>query len=144
MAISKEKVEEVLKLEAFDRYDYFIKRVKETEKFFVLEDENNDLEIMDLGDAEAIAVWPDQEFADIFIQGEWKDCNIKRYSLKHLKSTLLPTCKKKQWEIDVFPLIDKSGVVASYSDVEKDLQPKERVKRNPRVRNKKKRDNTKY
>lgn len=140
MAISKDKLEEVLNLEAFDRYDYFIQRVKETQQFFILEDENNDMEILDLGDAEAIAIWPDQEFANAFVQGEWKDCKIKRYALKHLKNTLLPTCKKNNWEIDVFPVADKSGLVASYSDIEKDLKPKERIKRNPRVRNKKKRN----
>lgn len=71
MKTSKE-IEGVLKCDIRKKYEYFIKKVVDSEQVWALRDEEGWATLGD-DDREFIPLWPKKEFSDLHISGEWEN-----------------------------------------------------------------------
>jgi len=73
MIISVKEFEAVMKLSAFDRYKYFIKKVGDSELMYTIIDANGNLAIAEGGGKNVLSFWPAAQSAMAVVTNEWKD-----------------------------------------------------------------------
>ena len=76
-----EEVKHVLKINMNKKYEYFIKRVVDSEKVWSLKDKDGWV-TLGIEDKYYFPIWPKKEFADICIGDEWSECYAECISLK--------------------------------------------------------------
>lgn len=121
MKITSKEIEAVSQLEAFKRYEYFIKRVADSEKIYTLIDDNGDLAVADVDDSTVISFWSASEFAENNAVDEWSSFSVKEISLEEFEEEIIDVIEKNNWLINVFSAKDKSGFVVDINEFAKDL-----------------------
>ncbi|WP_295181277.1 DUF2750 domain-containing protein, partial [uncultured Christiangramia sp.] len=71
--MNKKKVDNVIKLSCKDRYGYLIRKVADFEKIFLICDSFGGLVTIGDSNLKSIPVWPEKEFAELFLTNDWKN-----------------------------------------------------------------------
>lgn len=121
MKITDKEIEAVSNLDAFQRYQYFIKRVADSEKMYSLHDKNEYFALAAVGDRTVFSVWSAPEFALINAIGEWNTFSVKEISLEEFEDELIDKIEENQWLINVFSIKEKSGFVVDINEFAKDI-----------------------
>ena len=121
MEISKQEFEAVCKLEPFDRYQYCIKRIADSELMFSLVYLDDEFALAEVDGEAFISIWSANEFAKVNIVDEWSDCTVKEFSLDVFETEIIKQVQDKGWLINVFGLNGKSGFVVTLSEFLRDL-----------------------
>lgn len=116
----KEK-ENILKLEPFKRYQYFIKKIADFEELWTIVDENEDYAISEIDDLNFISFWTTEEFIYSNLEEGWKNCKPLKLSLDDLENELFEIIAAENYLINVFPINGKSGFVVSMEEFRRDL-----------------------
>ncbi len=64
---SKE-IENILKLEPFKRYEYFIKKAADFEQLWTIIDQDGDYVISEIDEFSLISFWPAEEFITLYLK----------------------------------------------------------------------------
>ncbi|MDQ0065123.1 DUF2750 domain-containing protein [Chryseobacterium lathyri] len=72
--MNSKEIENVLKLEPFKRYEYFIKKVADFEQLWTIVDEDGDYAVSEVDKFSLISFWPAEEFVSLDLQEGWEDC----------------------------------------------------------------------
>jgi len=118
--MNKKKVDNVIKLNSKDRYGYLIRKVADFEKIFLICDSYGSL--VTIGDSlsKCIPVWPEKEFAELFLTNEWKNYKVKSFSLEQFL-TWLDKATSEKYEIAGFPNLDLNAVVTTMDEIKNHL-----------------------
>ena len=121
MKITNKEIEAVSQLEAFQRYEYFIKRVADSEKMYTLVDENGYFAIADIENSAVLSVWPAFEFAENNAVDEWGSYSVKEITIEEFEEDIIDIIEKNNWLINVFSIKGKSGFIVDLNEFAKDL-----------------------
>lgn len=109
------KIENVLKLDSKFRFNYFIRKVVDFEVVWGLYGTGWVTSIVN--GEEVIPFWPEEEFARICADGEWKGFSAKAISLDDFLLKWLPGMKRDGRRSAVFPSVDGKAVVVDADEL---------------------------
>jgi hypothetical protein len=114
--IHPSKIKNILKLNPYDRYLYFLRKVTDFELLFILEnefDENGKLLIL---------LWPEIEFSQLWLNSKNKDSiKVKKISINDFLENILNKLNDKNVQITIFPTETDKGYNCKITDLKKDL-----------------------
>lgn len=97
-------------LDAEQRYDYFIQAVADLEKIWILVDEEGFV-LVDADDERCIPVWPHAEVAELWINGDWAQCQAQAVDIATWLDKWTNGLDGDELAIAVFPHAQEPGVV---------------------------------
>ncbi|SHN59347.1 Protein of unknown function [Paenibacillus sp. ov031] len=123
-SITSKEFEAVIKLPANIRYEYFIKKVTDSEEIWGLYDDGW---AMSSDDKERLLIsfWPRKEFAEYCAYEEWLNYKAHCISLDEFISDWLPNMVEDQHKLSIFWNRDNSAVLeiqVLLNDLEKELE----------------------
>jgi hypothetical protein len=116
----KEK-ENILKLNPFERYQYFIKKIADFEELWTIVDENGDYAISEVEGKNLISFWTIEEFIESNLGDGWENCKPIRLDLDDLEEDLFNLIASEGYLINVFPINGRSGFIVSLAEFKRDL-----------------------
>ncbi|MGV2450274.1 UNVERIFIED_CONTAM: DUF2750 domain-containing protein [Ralstonia mannitolilytica] len=119
---TNKKVENILKLEPFKRYEYFIKKIADFEQLWTIIDQGGNYVISEIDEFSFISFWPDEEFVALYLEKDWEDCKPIKLTLDDLKEDVFEIINTENYLINVFPVNGRSGFVVSLEEFDRDLQ----------------------
>ena len=119
--ITKKEIEATSKLEAAARYQYFIKKVADTEKMYSLVDEGGDWAIACFGEKTLFSVWSAPEFAAACAVSEWKGFSVREFNIDDFESDIFNEIDTHDHLINVFSVKGRSGFLVDYNEFARDL-----------------------
>jgi len=120
MKITKGEIEGVSRLDAFNRYKYFIKRIVDFKKIYTLID-NGDLAVAEVKGQKVISVWSAKEFAELCIIEEWTNYKVEQINLNTFLKDYSKLVKENGYLINVFSIESKSGFVVEWDELTRDI-----------------------
>jgi hypothetical protein len=121
MKITDKEIEATSKLEPAKRYQYFIKRVADTEKMYSLVDGEGDWAIADVEDKSLFSVWSAPEFAQACALDEWKEFSVKEFTIEDFEDEIIDEIDRNGYLINVFSVKGKSGFIVDFNEFARDL-----------------------
>ncbi|ASW73695.1 hypothetical protein IQ37_19550 [Chryseobacterium piperi] len=116
----KEK-ENIIKLEPFKRYQYFIKKIADFEELWTIVNENGDYAISEVDDHSLISFWTAEEFILSNLDKGWENYRPLKICLEDLENELFKIIASENYLVNVFPINGKSGFVVSLEEFRRDL-----------------------
>ncbi len=117
--LNPKQIESIIKLPADKRYQHFIKRVVDQEELWGIYD--SDWITIKKDDGELFPVWPNKEYAQVFLQKNFPSAFVKPIDLYEFIDTFLPELGERNIAVSVFPTPDNEGHIACYEKVIDDL-----------------------
>lgn len=121
MKITDKEVDAILKLKPFDRYQYFIKRVADSEQMYTLVDKDDNWALADVEGKDVFSVWSVPEFALPCASGKWENFSVKEITIEQFEDDIIDEIDKNGYLINVFPIKGKSGFIVDINEFAKDL-----------------------
>ncbi|WP_373550639.1 DUF2750 domain-containing protein [Haliscomenobacter sp.] len=119
--ISNQELLSVSKLQPFERYQYFLKRVADFEVMYTLEDNHSNLALAEVGTVKIISFWSAPEYAIACAIDEWNDYKVREISLNDFESMVVPEIQDKGLLINIFSIPDKTGFIVDVNEFNRDL-----------------------
>ncbi|WP_077415939.1 DUF2750 domain-containing protein [Chryseobacterium sp. JV274] len=116
------EIENILKLEPFKRYEYFIKKVADFEQLWTIIDQDGNYIISEIDEFSLISFWSAEEFVALYLEKDWEDCKPIKLTLDDLKEDMFDIINSENYLINVFPVNGISGFVVSLEEFDRDLQ----------------------
>jgi hypothetical protein len=120
--LNAKHVENVLKLQAPGRYDYFIKRIADWGEIWALRTDDGWTIARDDEEREIFPVWPHRLFAELCAHGEWSDSTPTRISLSEWLESWIPELIANKRLVGVFPLPEGVGIPVDPEQIGGDLR----------------------
>ena len=79
----QQKLDNVLNLSSEDRYGYFIRKVADLERIYLIKDENGYAIFGDPQEKTIISAFPEREFANMFLTDTWSSCFVEEMNLEN-------------------------------------------------------------
>ena len=114
--VSDLEMKSVLKLDAAQRYSYFIKRVADWEVAWGLWDDGWAL-VRDDDGRTGLPLWPTQEFAQACALGEWEKYRPQMVALSDLIDDLILRLRDDGLFVGVFPTPGSRGMLVAPCDM---------------------------
>lgn len=121
MITSEKEIIAVCKLGAFERYQYFIKRVADSEKMYCLIDDIGYWAMANVEDRTVISFWSAPEYALMNAINDWDGFLVKEITVEEFEYDFADRIEKNNWLINIFPLKEKSGFVVDINEFARDL-----------------------
>ncbi|MFP9112440.1 DUF2750 domain-containing protein [Flavobacterium sp. RHBU_3] len=119
--MNSNEYDNIIKLTAFDRYKYFIKKVADFEELWTITYIDGSYALSDIDDNVTISFWPKPEYIDSNLSNGWEKCVSKKLTLDDLEDELFDFIASQNYLINVFPKNGKSGFVVSLDEFARDL-----------------------
>ncbi|HEY4197890.1 MAG TPA: DUF2750 domain-containing protein, partial [Mucilaginibacter sp.] len=111
--IKPKEIEKVSALDAFGRYQHFIKRVADLQKLYTLNSKDGNWAQSDVDDFILYPIWPFKEYAVNCMSGAWENFEVVEFDLNDFLDNALPLIVKEGFLLNVFPVGDKTGFVVN-------------------------------
>jgi hypothetical protein len=121
MTVSAKQMEAVLMLPAPKRYSHFIKKVVGWGKMWGLYDEGWAMSEAPDG-SPVLPLWPEKEYAERCIGGEWSTCEPRAIELNDVLEDLIPSLRERGVLPGVFFDINQGSINATIDELEQDLR----------------------
>ena len=118
--MNPDKVKKVFSLTSEERYDYFIRKVADFEKVWLIKDGDSILTLADESEANSVPVFPEQGFAELLLIGEWESYSVVKTDVYGFLEWL-DQLQKEGTKIACFPKDDWMAVVVSADEMKEDL-----------------------
>jgi hypothetical protein len=97
----------VSKLQAPERYDYFVKKVADWERGWTLQDERGWVAGADDEGVIHVPLWSHPLFAEMCMKGEWSKAKVVVLELDDLLDNVLPQLGRDKQRVSVMPLAER-------------------------------------
>ena len=114
------KLTNVLKLNARERYDYFIRKTADFETVYLIEEEDKFISIESESKEFIIPVYPEYDFADFFLKESCENCVVKEMDIYDFID-LLDKLEKENIRLCGFPN-NEDGIIVSAREMENDIK----------------------
>ena len=115
------EIENILKLNPFDHYQYFIRKIADWEIAYTLIFPDGDYAISIINDKKIFPIWCAKEFAELTKNDGWENCEVLELTFDDFEETLFDYIDENHLLINVFPT-DKTGFVVSLEEFARDLK----------------------
>ncbi|MDX1924749.1 MAG: DUF2750 domain-containing protein [Rickettsiaceae bacterium] len=107
--LNKHAIDRVINLNAKERYDYFVKKVVDSEKLWGLFDGGWAL-VGDINQNVYLPLWPDEEFAEMLTAKEWNGYSPKEIDLYEFVDKIVHKLESTNVSVCVFLTHKEQGV----------------------------------
>ncbi|WP_419868700.1 DUF2750 domain-containing protein [Chryseobacterium sp. CT-SW4] len=121
MADTNKKIENILKMNDDERYDYFIRKVADFEEIWGLSDDGWAL-LGDNNENRVLPLWPEKEFAELCAVDQWKDYKPELIELDNFLEKWIPGMTNDKTLVNIFSTPNAKGIVITPNDLLSDLQ----------------------
>ena len=121
MGISQKQIEAILNLPAPKRYSHFVKKVVGWKKVWALFDDGWAMSETDKGEP-VFPLWPEKEYAELCISGEWENYKPVAIELDELLDSLIPMLREREIFPGVFFIPTRGSVDVTLDTLENDLK----------------------
>ncbi|CAM3862055.1 DUF2750 domain-containing protein [Rheinheimera salexigens] len=108
--LSADELKRINALDAEQRYSYFVQAVADLEKIWILTDDDGFV-LVTAEDERCIPVWPHEELAELWIEGEWSHCIAQAIDVDTWFDKWTSGLNGDELGIAVLPDADGPGVV---------------------------------
>ncbi len=123
MIIPNEKeIANVLSLSGSERYKYFIKKVVDNEKIWGLYQDGWALVEDKRFAKKLLPMWPLKEYAELFINNEWKYYHVKSIELEDFLENFIYKMQDNDISPCIFLTLNDMGTYPSYKNLIDDLR----------------------
>lgn len=121
MRSNKREIESVSKLQPFERYRYFMKKVADFEELWVVVDNNGNIGLSNLDNKTLVPMWPKKAYIESCLIGNWKNHKPLKITLDDFEETIISVISENNYLINIFPLDNKTGFVVNLDEFIRDL-----------------------
>jgi len=100
--MNENKINSVLALSSQERCDYLLRKVADFETIYLIKDSADKTVTTGAKDEYVIPVWPEKEFAERLVTGDWKEYQVEECDIHDFVDWLAELAKQGA-HIDVFP-----------------------------------------
>jgi hypothetical protein len=118
--MNKNKIKNVFALDSTERYGYMLRKVADFETIYLIADNEDKYVMIGSNEVNVLPVWPEKEFAELFLTDDWKDYKVVEYSIYDFMDFLVDLEKDKV-ELAGFPNLDFNTVRVSATDMKNHL-----------------------
>lgn len=121
MRVTEKEVDSVSALEPFKRYQYFVKRVSDSEKMYSLQSQEANWAISEVEGHKLFPLWSAKEFAELCLIDGWEGYTIKEISLDDFEDEIISIIEAENYLLNVFSVGPKTGFVITLDEFIRDL-----------------------
>jgi hypothetical protein len=114
------KINNIFNLSPKDRYDYFIRKVVDFGKVWLIKSKGMYVALGDNAGNRIIPVWPEKEFAQLLLTDNWKGFEVEQKSLTDFMEWL-GQLQRGNLILAVFPKADFKTVVLMAEEIKERL-----------------------
>lgn len=114
------KMDNILNLSAEDRYGYFIRKVADFEEVWLIKDQDGYAIFGDQENKTTIGVFPEKEFAELFLTDTWSNCVLESKDL-NVFMEWLDKLENDNIQIAGFPNKDLKAIVVEPKEMKSHL-----------------------
>lgn len=118
--MNQQKINNVFALDSTERYGYLIRKVADFETIYLIADNEDNYVMIGSNEINVLPVWPEKEFAELFLTDDWKDYKVVEYPVNEFMD-LLDDLEKDKVELAGFPNIYLDTVHVSAIDMKNNL-----------------------
>ena len=118
--MNHQKINNIFKLDSKERYGYLLRKVADFETIYLISDNEDKYVMIGSNDLSVIPVWPEKEFAELFLTEDWKNYKVVEYDI-HDFMEWLTDLEKQNVELAGFPNLDFNTVHVSAVDMKNHL-----------------------
>jgi len=120
MTISSEQLNTIEKYDEEKRLSYLLQQVVSNKEVWILADEHGCM-MLNTEDEDCVPVWPNEEFAQRWVTGEWQACQPQAISLDKWYSRWSMGLADDELALVIFPNQDNQGLVLFPEEFEEAL-----------------------
>jgi hypothetical protein len=121
LPIASKEIESVIRLDAFQRYLYFMKRVADNAMIYYLVDESGNLGVFSFEDKTIFSIWSAKEYADLNKTEKWTAYLTREVNINEFYSNIIPIVKSSNYLLSVFAVNNKAGFIVDSEEFVRDL-----------------------
>jgi hypothetical protein len=114
------KIDNILNLSAEDRYGYFIRKVADFEEVWLIKDQDGYAIFGDQENKTTIGVFPEKEFAELFLTDTWSNCVLESKDL-NVFMEWLDKLENDKIQLAGFPNKDLKAIVVEPKEMKSHL-----------------------
>jgi hypothetical protein len=118
--MNQQKINNIFALDSKERYGYLLRKVADFETIYLIVDNENKYVMIGSNDLSVIPVWPEKEFAELFLADNWKEYKVVEYDI-HDFMEWLTDLEKEKVDLAGFPNLDFNTVHISAEDMKNHL-----------------------
>ena len=118
--MNQQKINNIFALDSKERYGYLLRKVADFETIYLIADNEEKYVMIGSNDLNVLPVWPEKEFAELFLTDDWKNYNVVEYEI-HDFMEWLTDLEKEKISLAGFPNSDFNTVHVSALDMKKHL-----------------------
>ena len=121
LKITAKEIENVLKLDAYSRYKYSIKRIADTNLIYFLIEDTGKFALSEIEGKILFPVWSAKEYAELNRINVWVKYSILEMRLGEFITDIIPILKSKDYLLSIFAANGKTGFVVEVEELIRDL-----------------------
>lgn len=118
--MNQQKINNIFALNPKERYGYLLRKVADFKTIYLIADNEEKYVMIGSNDFSVIPVWPEKEFAELFLTEDWKNYKVVEYDI-HDFMEWLTDLEKENVELAGFPNSDFNTVHVSALDMKNHL-----------------------
>ena len=118
--MNQQKINNIFALDSKERYGYLLRKVADFETIYMIAENENKYVMIGSNDLSVIPVWPEKEFAELFLTDDWKNYKVVEYNI-HDFMEWLTDLEKEKVDLAGFPNSDLNTVHVSAVDMKNHL-----------------------
>jgi hypothetical protein len=115
-----DKIKNIFSLSAEDRYGYLVKRAADFEELWLIHETGRYVTLADDNGNTLIPVWPEKEFAELFLKDDWQNYSVVRVEIYEFIDWL-DELNEDNIKIAAFPKEDMKGIFVTADDMKNHL-----------------------
>ena len=100
--MNQQKINSIFAFDSKERYGYFLRKVADFETIYLIADNEDKYVMIGSNDLSVIPVWPEKEFAELFLTDDWKNYKVVEYDI-HDFMEWLTDLEKQNVDLAGFP-----------------------------------------
>ncbi|KXX66496.1 DUF2750 domain-containing protein [Flammeovirga sp. SJP92] len=118
--MNEQKIKNVFALDSKERYGYLLRKIADFETIYLIADNDEEYVMIGSNGISVLPVWPEKEFAELFLTDTWKNCKVIEYDIYDFMDWL-DELEKDKIELAGFPNSDFNTVHVSALDMKNHL-----------------------
>ncbi|MBE1300833.1 MAG: DUF2750 domain-containing protein [Alteromonadaceae bacterium] len=109
--LTDQQIEDVLKKNPDNRYEYLLDSIKESGEMWILADDVGAVMFNSEDEEDLVPIWPTKQFAELWRSDEWQHCKPIAVTVKKWLADWTPGLEEDEIAIVAFPNQDNEGLI---------------------------------
>lgn len=109
--LTDQQIEDVLKKNPDNRYEYLIDSIKDSGEMWILADDVGAVMFNSEDEEDLVPIWPTKQFAELWRSDEWQHCQPVSITIEKWLADWTPGLEEDEIAIVAFPNQDNEGLI---------------------------------